>query len=182
MSNILSVEHFPALATIVNSWKDIKEEYLSIQHLAEQWPPRAFRGTVVDGPDGIVTNNNGYWDYLPLFIDGKYFVTDDVCSKTISLIKNIPDLFLAGFSILRPGCEIFPHHGPLDPAVYKMHLGLICPHGAWIDIAGDRYYWQDGEAMVFDDTLEHFALNPTQETRVIFMVDVLKHGYSISTY
>jgi beta-hydroxylase len=63
-----------------------------------------------------------------------------------------------------------------------MHLGLVCPEGAWIDIGGDRYYWKDGESMVFDDTIEHFAQNPSDQTRVIFMVDILKDGNSILTY
>lgn len=174
MKNILSLNDFPELAHIPQHWQKIRDEYLAVENLAEKWPPRAFIGTVVDGPNGIVDNNNGYWDYLPLFINGKFFVEDTVCPFTLSLIRDIPNMFLAGFSILRPGCEIFLHHGPLDPAVHKMHLGLICPDGAWIDINGDRYYWRSGEAMVFDDTLEHCAANPTDTTRVIFMVDVLK--------
>ena len=182
MSNILTIDKFPTLSHIVKNWQEIRNEYQSIQHLAEKWPPRAFQGTIVDGPGGVVTNNNGHWDYLPLFIDGKFFVDQTLCPVTVSLIKDIPDIFLAGFSILRPGCEIFLHHGPLDPAVWKMHLGLDCPEGAWIDIGSDRYYWRDGEAMVFDDTIEHCALNPTEQTRIIFMVDILKNGNSIPTH
>ena len=33
-------------------------------------------------------------------------------------------------------------------------------------------YWREGEALVFDDTIEHEAMNPSDELRVVFIFDV----------
>ncbi len=35
-----------------------------------------------------------------------------------------------------------------------------------------RGIWKRGEAFVFDDTIEHEALNPSNELRVVFIFDI----------
>jgi len=172
--NIFSTSNFPSVSHVKQHWKTIRDEFLSVKDHAEKWPPKAFQGTIVDGPDGVVTNNNGQWDFLPLFIDGKWLVDKEFCPVTISVAEKIPNIFLVGFSILKGGCEIFPHSGPDNPAVFKYHLGLIASGKAWINVGGDVYYWNEGEDTVFDDTVEHFAFNPTDNDRVILMIDLIK--------
>lgn len=178
--NIFSVDNFLSVSHVRQHWETIRDEFLLVQQYAEKWPPKAFLGSAVDSSSGKVTNNNGYWDYLPLFINGKWLVDDKFCPITMSLITGIPNLWLAGFSILNPGCKIFPHRGPADPEVFKYHLGLIAPQGAWINVGGEQYFWKDGEDMVFDDAIEHYAENPTEETRVILMIDLVKENYGHS--
>lgn len=181
--SIYSTKDFPQFSHIRGHWKTIRDEYLAVEHLAEKWPPQAFRGTPVDGHDGVVDNNNGHWDFLPLYIDGKWLVSEEICPETQKLLKDIKGLWLAGFSILRPSCEIFPHRGPEEPEVFKYHLGLIANPGPWLNIGGQEYHWKEGYDVIFDDAIEHFAKNPTDKTRVVLMVDISKkeNGYSVST-
>jgi aspartyl/asparaginyl beta-hydroxylase (cupin superfamily) len=39
-------------------------------------------------------------------------------------------------------------------------------------VGGETRYWKPGEAFVFDDTIEHEAMNPTDELRVVLIFDV----------
>jgi aspartyl/asparaginyl beta-hydroxylase (cupin superfamily) len=51
-------------------------------------------------------------------------------------------------------------------------LPLIVPEGCWFRVGGETRHWKRGEAFVFDDTIEHEAMNPTDELRVVFIFDI----------
>ena len=52
------------------------------------------------------------------------------------------------------------------------HLPLIVPQGCWFRVGGETRYWREGEALVFDDTVEHEAMNPSDALRVVLIFDV----------
>ena len=52
------------------------------------------------------------------------------------------------------------------------HLPLVVPDGCWFRVGAETRHWREGEAFVFDDTIEHEALNPTDQLRVVFIFDV----------
>ena len=76
----------------------------------------------------------------------------------------------AMFSLLAPGAHIPPHTGVANTRLV-CHLPLIVPTGCWFRVGAETREWRPGEAWVFDDTIEHEALNPTAELRVILIVD-----------
>ena len=39
-------------------------------------------------------------------------------------------------------------------------------------VGAETRFWKRGEAFVFDDTIEHEALNPSDELRVVFIFDI----------
>jgi beta-hydroxylase len=39
---------------------------------------------------------------------------------------------------------------------------------------GEKYYWHDGEAVLFDDTFLHEAANETDQVRVVLFLDVAR--------
>ena len=39
-------------------------------------------------------------------------------------------------------------------------------------VGAETRLWARGEALVFDDTIEHEAMNPTDELRVVLIIDV----------
>ncbi|CAM9303467.1 unnamed protein product, partial [Discosporangium mesarthrocarpum] len=43
---------------------------------------------------------------------------------------------------------------------------------AWIEVAGDRRYWEPGKAFVFDPSFVHETFNPCDSERVILNIDV----------
>jgi hypothetical protein len=76
----------------------------------------------------------------------------------------------AMFSLLAPGARIPPHNGVANTRLV-CHLPLIVPPGCWFRVGDERRDWEAGKAWIFDDTIEHEAMNPTDALRVILIVD-----------
>lgn len=99
------------------------------------------------------------------------------CPRTMALLDSFdqPAIANAGpnamFSLLAPETAIPPHCG-VNNARLVCHLPLIVPDGCWFRVGAETRHWRPGEAFVFDDTIEHEALNPTDQLRVVFIFDV----------
>jgi beta-hydroxylase len=99
-----------------------------------------------------------------------------LCPETWRIVKKIPGLQTAMFSIFEPGKHLPAHRGPYN-GVLRLHLGLKVPnHPDKIAIRIDRQicHWQEGRALIFDDAFEHEAWNHSDETRVVLFVDFNK--------
>jgi ornithine lipid ester-linked acyl 2-hydroxylase len=110
------------------------------------------------------------------------------CPETRKLLAQIPKVRTAFFSILDPNQYITPHEGYFD-GFMRYHLGVIIPNNnangeCWIRIAnsvidkkqisilGDKYYWKNGEGVIFNDNYTHDAENKSNEVRVILWLDI----------
>ena len=99
------------------------------------------------------------------------------CPRTMELLQRVPQPKVpaagpnAMFSLLAPQTQIPPHVGVSNTRLV-CHLPLIVPEGCWFRVGNETRPWNVGEAFVFDDTIEHEAMNPTDELRVVFIFDV----------
>jgi len=114
--------------------------------------------------------------------------------ETAKLLREVPRLYTAFFSVLDPRQYITPHRGYYK-GFLRYHLGVIIPANneketCWIRVnddrgdnlskdkelatRGERYYWHEGEGVVFDDTYLHDAANESDEVRVVLWLDLLK--------
>ncbi|MDP9840611.1 aspartyl/asparaginyl beta-hydroxylase (cupin superfamily) [Neorhizobium huautlense] len=93
--------------------------------------------------------------------------------KTLELVRRIPGVYQAMFSILEPGKNVAAHVGP-SRAYLRYHLGLIVPSEKPPRIRlKDHYYtWKPGESVLFDDSWNHEVINDSAHMRVILMVDI----------
>ena len=98
------------------------------------------------------------------------------CPATMALLGALDQPGIAGcspnamFSLLAPGAHIPPHAGVANTRLV-CHLPLIVPKGCWFRVGAETREWRAGEAWIFDDTIEHEAKNPSDELRVILIVD-----------
>ncbi|NWO06493.1 MAG: aspartyl/asparaginyl beta-hydroxylase domain-containing protein [Alteromonadaceae bacterium] len=102
------------------------------------------------------------------------------CPMTYDLVKNIPGLVSAFFSILKPGTKIPPHRGPFN-GVLTYHLGVKIPKektNCFLKVDGIKREWEYGDSFVFDDSYVHEARNNTDEIRVILMLNFARPVYS----
>ena len=85
---------------------------------------------------------------------------------------------MAGFSALLPHTWIEPHTGyaGYSESVLRAHLAMILPDGAdsgcKLTVAGESRSWELGKWLIFDDSLEHEAINDCDSIRVVLLVDV----------
>ena len=75
------------------------------------------------------------------------------------------------FSLLAPGTAIPPHVGYNNTRLV-CHLPLVVPDGCWFRVGAETRDWERGQAFVFDDTIEHEAMNPSEQLRVVFIFDL----------
>jgi aspartyl/asparaginyl beta-hydroxylase (cupin superfamily) len=99
-----------------------------------------------------------------------------MCPETIRVLKMIPGMKTAMFSILAPGKHIPEHCGPYK-GVLRYHLGLMIPKPeslCRIRVGGDTRSWAEGKSLIFDDRYPHEAWNDSGEYRVVLFVDLLR--------
>ena len=98
------------------------------------------------------------------------------CPETVRILKYIPGMKTAMFSILAPGKHIPPHRG-MYKGVLRYHLGLLIPGPPGvcrIRVGQDVRAWQEGKSLVFDDSHEHEVWNDADGYRVVLFVDLLR--------
>lgn len=123
-------------------------------------------------------NNNRDWTAIHLLRNGETVEPNaELCPRTMSVLAQCDQPRIRGgspnamFSLLAPRTGIPPHVG-VNNARLVCHLPLIVPDGCWFRVGAQTRFWKRGEAFVFDDTIEHEALNPSDQLRVVFIFDV----------
>jgi aspartyl/asparaginyl beta-hydroxylase (cupin superfamily) len=123
-------------------------------------------------------NRSKDWTAIHLLKNGETVEANSRhCPTTMSILTRCDQPRIAGaspnamFSLLAPGTAI-PAHVGFNNARLVCHLPLIVPEGCWFRVGEVTRFWKRGEVLVFDDTIEHEAANPSDELRVVFIFDV----------
>lgn len=123
-------------------------------------------------------NKNPDWTAIHLWRNGNRVEANARhCPTTMAFLEQLEQPRIAGagpnamFSLLAPNTAIPPHVG-VNNSRLVCHLPIIVPEGCWFRVGAETRFWKRGEAFVFDDTIEHEALNPSAELRVVFIFDV----------
>lgn len=163
----LEPARFPFLEPLKRNWRTIREEALALY------------------ADGKIDYNAGqqdlafvsfkklgwkrfhmkwYGDFLPSALAR--------CPRTVEILRAIPEVNSAAFTLLPPGGKLGRHRDPFASSL-RYHLGLVCPRqpGCRIWVDGEEYTWREGEDVVFDETYVHWAENTTDEPRLILFAD-----------
>ena len=118
------------------------------------------------------------WTAFYLWKDGEPVAENAArCPRTAAAIRRVPLSAIGSrtpsvfFSLLRPGAHIPPHHGMLNSRLI-CHLPLIVPPGGWLRVGAEKRNWEEGRLLIFDDSVEHEALNPAETLRVVLIFDI----------
>lgn len=101
----------------------------------------------------------------------------DRCPRTMAALDlaPIPQIAkrspMALFSMLRPGMHIPAHTGFLNTRLI-CHLPLIVPPGCRFRVGNETRHWEEGQMLIFDDSIEHEAWNAGQDTRVVLLFEI----------
>lgn len=134
---------------------------------------------IEDVTGGIPQGNVGPWRSFVLMHQGHWMEWNcRRCPRTTELVRGIPGLTVAGFSVLEPGSRITEHRGPNKGAL-RYQLGVVVP-GAYGDcrirVGDEMLVWQEGEGVMFDFTFPHEAWNDSDGIRVLLMLEVITPG------
>ena len=161
---------FPQLRELEANWRDIVAELQQVLRFRDQIP--RFQDV---SPDQYRISKGDQWKTFFLFGFGfRSNVNARLCPKTMTLLKSLPGLQTAFFSILAPGTHI-PRHKGVSKNLVNCHLGLIVPknwEACYLECGGVRCLWQEGKFIVFDDTYPHEVHNLTDEERVVLMLQL----------
>ncbi|HEY1458360.1 MAG TPA: aspartyl/asparaginyl beta-hydroxylase domain-containing protein, partial [Solirubrobacteraceae bacterium] len=121
-ATFFALERFPWVAHIERNWEVIREEAAAL--LSDREALANFQDI---SKDQIEITDDDRWKTFFLYgygFEAKLGV--EMCPKTAALMREIPGMTTAMFSILSPRKHILDHRGPYK-GVLRYHLGLIVP-------------------------------------------------------
>jgi ornithine lipid ester-linked acyl 2-hydroxylase len=172
--------HFPDSDKLENNWQVIAHELKELMNRNTALP----RFHEVDKANHKISFDEGpAWKAVVLKAYDGWFTKN--CSdfpETYELLKDMPEVSTAMFSILEPGVNIPAHTGKFS-GIYRYHLALAVPqHGeCYINVNGVPYYWKQGEGILFNDTYLHYVKNDSSEYRIVLFLDIKKKAGAVVT-
>ena len=164
----LNTQDFAQLKVLEDHWELIRDEALQLTNES--------RIKASDDLDDIGFNSFFKTGWKRFYI--KWYGSDlksakQLCPKTVELLSTIPTVKGAMFAMLPPGACLVRHRDPYAGSL-RYHLGLSTPNSedCYIKVDGEKYFWKDGEAVMFDETYLHHAENNTDQNRIILFLDV----------
>lgn len=124
----------------------------------------------------LAGSNN--WSALDLYKNGQENpLTKTLFTDTLAAIAEVPTYglnstpFEVFFSILKPGQSIASHFGQSNHTL-TVHLALDIPDNCYLEVAGEKRTWREGELLVFDDNFLHSAHNGSAQQRIVLIFSV----------
>ncbi|MBI1840178.1 MAG: aspartyl/asparaginyl beta-hydroxylase domain-containing protein [Verrucomicrobia bacterium] len=160
---------FPWAAEIESEWRMIRLELDQVMTFRDQIP--SFHEILKEV--GAITTDDSWKTYFLAGIGMNCEENAKRCPETARLLRKIPGMKTAFFSILSPRKHIPAHRGAFN-GILRFHLGLLVPNPrekVRIRIGNDFHHWTEGKALIFDDTFNHEVWNDTNGYRVVLFVD-----------
>lgn len=170
---------FPWAAELRRRTSVIREEFEALRggH-AEGFQPYIAFGAGAPLKQWRELNHSARWSTCFLWRDGvPQLDAQRLCPETTAALGLVEMADIDGlcpnamFSVLAPRTRIPPHHGETN-ARLVVHLPLIVPEGCRYRVGAEWREWEVGEALVFDDSIEHEARNDGDGSRAVLIFDV----------
>jgi len=123
-------------------------------------------------------NHSLDWSVYQLWHDSRPVAAHlDRCPKTAAVLAQLPLCDIEGyapgayFSVLQPRTRLPPHTGTTNTRAI-VHLPLLIPPGCGFRVGSQTREWRQGEAWVFDDSIDHDAWNDSDQVRIILIFDI----------
>lgn len=166
---VYDVGWFPWVQRLEAEWRAIRAELDAVMRFRDRIP--SFQDIL---KEVSTINTDDQWKTFFLMAVGVDCTQNARrCPQTMRLLRGIPGVSTAFFSILSPGKHIPAHRGAYN-GVLRLHLGLMVPEPRQrcrIRVADQYLHWEEGKALVFDDTYNHEVWNDTDGYRVVLFVD-----------
>lgn len=129
--------------------------------------------------------DNRDWSAYRFWENGQFFSANAAaCPATFRALEMLPLPVIkarspmALFSILEPRTHIPPHNGMLNTRLI-CHLPLIVPDNCRLRVGNHIRTVEEGNVLIFDDSIEHEAWNDSDEVRVILLFEIWRPELSV---
>jgi len=161
---------FPIAKLLEDNYETIKKEFDELDKRTKEF---AVFHEISD--DQLFISDDEKWRLF--FLKAVTVRFDKNCEqmpKTMKLLDSDNSVVSVYLSVLGPRKMLMPHRGPWS-GIFRVHLGLKIPEdGCTLVVNGKEYKWREGEAVVFDDTYEHIAVNMTEQERTVLFIDFMR--------
>lgn len=162
------LKHFPELRPLLDDWKVLRDDALRLYQQG--------RLSAAAERDDVAFNSlfrRGWRRFYLKWYDAFLPSAEELCPASVALVRRVPSIHAALFALLPPGARLKGHRDPFAGSL-RLHLGLVTPNSdrCRIHVDGVPYTWRDGEAVVFDETFIHRAVNETDAPRIILFCDI----------
>ena len=116
----------------------------------------------------------GEWTELRIKSSGHGMIKKhtDLFPNTMKVIEACGEEFVSiKFSAIQPGTHIRTHTGPSNERL-RLHLTLVHTGGARIRVGTEWRTWEEGKAIIFDDSWEHEVIHTGDSQRVVLILDI----------
>lgn len=158
----------PGILDLEAAWPEIRAEYDAVVGAGIHPLPMDLLAGHEFGADGA-------WDAFVLCHNGGWVdLNVDRFPATVAVLRRLPGLRAALFSVLTAGSRIPPHRGA-NNGVLRVHLGVVVPGplgSCVLEVGPCRVSWEERRAFAFDDTFVHAAHNDAAGDRVVLMLEL----------
>jgi len=174
------------LKELKNYWKTIRTELDALPTDYIQEEPRVYGDWLksdgishilaryVSGSHGWIKGWQKGWEQWPIIWDSEFVESNAKFSpKTMELLKNIPNIKVAAFALMKGGVKLKEHTDPVGTKYkFTYHLGLKCPEDCYLHhyTLGDVKE-EDGKHIIMNARFPHWAENKSKEDRVILYIE-----------
>lgn len=169
---VFAREDFPWVSAVEAEWRAIRAELDRVMQRRDELPNFQDISTAVN----LIQHDNNWKTFMFYGYGATSAENCRQCPATVAALKKIPGLKTAFFSILSPRKHIPPHRGPYN-GVLRLHLGLTVPEPrdqVRIRVDDQICTWEEGRALIFDDSYNHEVWNDTDGWRVVLFVDFVR--------
>lgn len=167
---------FPWIGRVEGRWREIRGELEGLLDGCRRLP----NVQEILEPVGAITADDGWKSLWLVAMERPFPAVASRCPRTMEVLRAIPGMTNAFFSMLAPGKHLPAHRGAYN-GLLRFQLGLIVPQPAeecWIRVGSRVLSWQEGRGIVFDDTYNHEVRNDTAGPRAVLFVDFARPLHS----
>ncbi len=124
--------------------------------------------------------DNPAWSAFHVWRNGEFNEANAArCPQTLAALAGLPLAQMPHrspsvlFCKLAPGTHIPPRNGLINTRLI-VHLPLLVPGKCRLRVGGEVRELQEGRAWVFDDSIEHEAVNESDGARVMLVFDIAR--------
>lgn len=173
----LAPTRLPWAAEVAAAWPRMKDEVIAYLDAGSMPHTAEVSGLDPDSDEGraSVPADRGAWRTVVLQFFGEWI--EENCThfpRTVHAVRSLKGMTSIGFTALDPHSHIAAHSGPNQGALrFQLPIVVPGPPGSCrIRVGAEMVEWHEGEAVLFDLSVDHEAWNDSDDVRVLLMIEV----------